>query len=302
MTLVVPPPRPRKQHVVSQVLLRRFAVDGKVEVASLEYPNGPWLKRAPAAVGYVRDFVRADVSAVEQAWAEVEGRLAAAFSEVDQGGIIKAGGAIESALRDCLALHWARSIPIRAAVDQAWLRVRARSFADLEGRPAVLDRAFQQLTGLHADGPEARAIANEMLHEGPEELQSGEHFAERVLFFFECARTKLAATHVAVYDLPTIAGDLLLADSPVVTPNRSRTGWRPGQVALDDAVGFAMPIGPRVAISANDAPTRHTVSVAQVDELNQMQKLVADAHVFRRPRPRHEGVGPKESGAYSTDK
>lgn len=283
MSFFVPPPLPRKQHVVSRVLLRQFAVDGDIEVSAVSYTQR-WRRRSPAAVGYVEHFVRSNAEEVEQVWAEVESRLAGAFADIDRGGSIEPGGATMEALLDCLALHWARSRRVRATVDRAWDDVRARSQADLATRPELLDRSFLQLTGLHPAGPQARAIANDRLHKGPDDVRSGRHFADRVVEFFERARAKLATSHIAVYDLPREAEDLLLSDSPVVAPNRARTGWGPGEVALDDAVAFAMPIGPRTAVSAHPAPSRHTITVEEALELNQMQRRVAVSHLFRRPR------------------
>ncbi|PZT91589.1 MAG: hypothetical protein DI630_29370 [Gordonia sp. (in: high G+C Gram-positive bacteria)] len=284
MSLFVPLPPPRKQHVVSQVLLRRFAVDGDIEVLAMDYPHSGWRRHSPAAVGYVKDFVRANAEEVEQVWAEVESRLARAFADVDRGSSVKPRGATEEALRDCLALHWARSRRVRDTVGRAWNDVRARSQADLATRPELLDRSFLQLTGLHPAGPQARAIANDRLHEGPDDIRSGRHFADRVVEFFVHAQDKLASSHIAVYDIPDEAEDLLLSDSPVVAPNREHTGWGPGEVALGDAIAFAMPIGPRTAVSAHPTPTRHTITIEEALELNQMQRQVVVSHLYRRPR------------------
>lgn len=284
MSLSVPSPPPRKQHVVSRVLLRRFAVDGDIEVSNVAYPDSGWRRQSPAAVAYVKHFVRADAEEVEQVWSKVESRLALAFEDVDRGGSVESGGATEEALRDCLALHWARSKRVRERVGRAWEDVRARSHADLATRPELLDRSFLQLTGLHPAGPQARAIANDRLHEGPDDIRSGRHFADRVVQFFERARDKLATSHIAVYDVSDEAEELLLSDSPVVAPNREHTGWGPGEVALDDAIAFAMPIGPRTAVTAHPVPTRHTITVEEVAKLNQMQRQVAVSHLYRRPR------------------
>lgn len=140
-----------------------------------------------------------------------------------------------------------------------------------------------QLTGLYPAGPEARTIANDRLHEGPEDVTSGEHFARRVVEFFHRAQEHLASYRIAVYDVPPDADDLILSDSPVLTPNKDRTAWGPGQVALNVAVAFTMPLGPRVAVSIHDSPTRHTITPTEIDQLNQLQHLVAVDYLYRRP-------------------
>ena len=79
MSLNIPPPWPREQHVVSKVLLRRFAEVGLIEVSALAYPDGGWRRRSPAAVGYVENLVQANAEEVEQVWGEVESRLTPAL-------------------------------------------------------------------------------------------------------------------------------------------------------------------------------------------------------------------------------
>lgn len=102
-----------KQHVVSQVVLGQFADDDyELEVEDVRRP-GRWRRKAPAAVGYVIDFVRHDSVGAEALWQTVETRLRVALDELNAGGVPAKGSATEEAVRDCLALHWARGSAVR---------------------------------------------------------------------------------------------------------------------------------------------------------------------------------------------
>lgn len=280
---LIGPRPPRKQDVVSQVLLRRFTIDGQLEARSLVHPNARWKRRSPGAVGYEKDFVRVNAEQVEDVWGAVEARLAPALDEVDSGAQVKPRSDVEAALIDCLALHWARSKGVREAMDRAWDRVRQTSFDDLQGRPELLEIAFYQMTGMHAAGPEALAIANRLIHQGPDDIVSGQHFATRVVEFFHHAQKRLAESHIAVYDLPDGADDLIMSDSPVITSHRGQGARRAGQVALGDLAQIAMPIGPRTAIAAHTNPSRFTITAGQGRALNSFQAEVATKWLYRCP-------------------
>lgn len=79
------------------------------------------------------------------------------------------------------------------------------------------------------------------------------------------------------------------AQSNQVAPPRKRcaTAWRctghEAGVSAPRPIAFAMPVGPRAAVAAHDTPTRHTVTVKEADDLNQMQRRVAVSHLYRRP-------------------
>lgn len=119
-----------RQHVVSKVVLARFAVDGIVEIEDVRKP-GRWRPKSPSAVGYVEDYVRHDSIGAEAVWQRTETLLATALNELDGGVVPEGGSRTEQAVKDCLALHWARSHSFKAAADKAWERVRRASIEDL---------------------------------------------------------------------------------------------------------------------------------------------------------------------------
>ena len=124
-----------RQHVVSKVVLVRFAVDGIVEIEDVRKP-GRWRPKSPSAVGYVEDYVRHDSAGDEAVWQRTETLLATALNELDGGVAPERGSRTEQTVKDCLALHWARSHSFKAAADKAWERVRLASIEDSRGGPS----------------------------------------------------------------------------------------------------------------------------------------------------------------------
>lgn len=78
-------PHIKRQHVVSRVVLARFAVDKIVEVEDVRKP-GRWRPKSPSAVAYVKNYVRHDSAGAEAVWQQTETHLGAALDELDGVG------------------------------------------------------------------------------------------------------------------------------------------------------------------------------------------------------------------------
>lgn len=272
-----------RQHVVSKVVLARFAVDGIVEIEDVRKP-GRWRPKSPSAVGYVEDYVRHDSIGAEAVWQRTETLLATALNELDGGVVPEGGSRTEQAVKDCLALHWARSHSFKAAADKAWERVRRASIEDLARRPELLARVFAQRTGRNDPTPQDLADANEDLHQGPEDFIDGRHFSERVRHFYAQAQARFADRSLEVGRCLPDTRDLVISDNPVVTPSHRKPGLNAQQgVALGDAHAVGMPLGPRLFVSLTDRPDAATIGDAQAAVLNDWQASVRRTHLIRRP-------------------
>lgn len=272
-----------RQHVVSRVVFARFTVDRNVEVEDVRKP-GRWRLKSPSAVGYVVDYVRHDSADVEAVWQQTETLLATALAELDRGGLPEQGSRTEQTVKDCLALHWARSHSFKAAVDGAWERVRRISAEDLARRPELLARVFAQRTGRDDPTPQDLADVNNDLHQGPEDIVNGRHFSERVRHFYAKAQAKFADRSLQVGRCPSDTRDLVISDNPVVTPSRHKPGLNAEQgVALGDAYAVGMPLGPRLFVSLTDRPDVARIGDAQAAVLNDWQASVRRTHLIRRP-------------------
>lgn len=273
----------RRQHVVSKVVLARFAVEGMVEVEDVRRP-GRWRPRSPSAVGYVEHYVRHDSAVAEALWQRTETRIGPALDELDAGGVPERGSGTEQVVKDCLALHWARSHSVKAAADSAWERVRRASADDLARRPELLALAFAQQTGRDDPTPQELADLNEELHAGPEEIVDGRHFSERVRYFFAQAQEKFADRSLEVGLCLPGARDLVVSDNPVVTPARRKPGLNAEQgVALGDAYAVGMPLGPRLFVSLGARPEPARIDGAEAGRMNGWQARVRRTHMIRRP-------------------
>lgn len=279
-----PAAQPKKQHVVSRVVLKEWTVGGRLRELNIAWPGARWRWSTPAGSGYVPRFVRVDAAKVEARWKKVEDRLPAALAELRQGGPVRPGTETEDAVIACLAMHWARSKAVRDTSDRIYAEQRRLSMDRLAQLPGALDWAHFAATGVHAAGPEARRLANERLHTGPPEIVSGARFAERVIDFYEEALDWYGRQHLQIYDIPADAPDLIVSDAPVLTPASAGTGLSPlSGVPLRKASSVAMPLGPRLAVSLNPVPERVTVTREHAEELNAMQCRAAAEFLYRRP-------------------
>lgn len=273
----------KRQHVVSKVVLGRFAVGKVVEVEDVRKP-GRWRPKSPSAVGYAENYVRHDSAGAEAVWQRTETLLATALNELEGGGVPERGSRTEQTVKDCLALHWARSHSFKIAVDKAWERVRRTSAEDLARRPELLARVFAQRTGRHDPTPQDLADVNEFLHRGPEELIDGRHFSERVRHFYAEAQAMFADRSLEVGRCLPEARDLVISDNPVVTPSRRKPGLNPEQgVALGDAYAVGMPLGPRLFVGITDRPYTAKIDDALAAMLNDWQDSIRRTHLVRRP-------------------
>lgn len=272
-----------KQHVVSQVVLSEFAVDRHLEVEDVRNP-GRWRPKSPAAVGYVNDFVQHDSAAIEGLWQTVETRLPQAIRLVREGTAPHPGSPEESTLRDCVALHWARSKSVKTKASEAWLKVQAEHLKDFRtGRRPLLEAIYARRTGRPGTEEELDAL-NAELHTGPDEILDGRHFASRIPQFYEFARKRFATSNLQVLLCGDRVEDLVMSDSPVLTPSGLKPGLNPSQgVALGDATAAGMPIGPRVFIGIHHVSEVGELHAAEVELLNSLQARVRDVQMFRRP-------------------
>lgn len=273
----------KRQHVVSRVVLTRFAIGGSLEVEDGRRPDR-WRLRSPSATGYVEDYVRHDSLGAEALWQKTETLLAAALDALEAGEIPKQGSKTEQTIKDCLALHWARSHSLRAVTDRAWKEARRASVDELAGRPDILAQVFTQRTGRTDPTPQDLADVNADLHRGPEEVLDGRHFSRRVRHFYAEAQAHFADRSLEVGRCMPEARDLVISDNPVVTPSRHKPGLNAEQgVALGDASHVGMPLGPRLFVSLTDWPDKAEISDLQAAMLNKWQARVRRTYLIRRP-------------------
>lgn len=274
------PNQPRRQHTVSQALLREFTDDGRL--VKYDIRHGKAYRRSPRAVGYHADFISVAPQAFEDLWKVMEDQLPAAIATLATPEWPNAQPAIDIIklavvvhfVRNKALRHWElRNIPAALQVvrDEIWLE-----------RKDLVRAEYERRTG-RAGSPEAE-VRSWLETIGPgDELLSGAGFAQRVLDMLNWTTRWIAPLTIQVL----VAGGsvpFILSDAPVV-PFRDDLGLAGyGLVALGDAQGVLLPLSPSRAVCvANNARTG-ILDDTFVTRLNFHQLNSAIDYVIFHPR------------------
>lgn len=258
----------KRQHTVSQVVLRQFAADSLLSLYDGDAQR--FIKKGPRAAFHIQ-FDRYDPFGAEDLWGETEKYLPKMYRALASRTAL-GNPEVEDLIRKVVALHWARSSAMRAAHKVATEKVKQRSIEGLAQNPDFLRRAMYRLTGLHASGEQALQWFNEQIHERAVAESSEEWWSERNAIHFGEAQKKMAKWEVQIGYAPT-ASDFIISDAPVVTLKRGHDGVGPHQgVALGDAIEICMPLGSNVMVRLGPAPKELDLVVDAVNRYNDLQK------------------------------
>jgi uncharacterized protein DUF4238 len=282
------------QHVVSQVLLKRFAEPDaetgglKVYSFDLEYPN-PKTSRSRlkglSTVGQAPelDFVRFASRSVEERWGSVESILPETLAAVDQGTVFDDPGHPER-LRDLVALHFARSIQSAIIRWRTWGPTYEAARKAWSDNLALLERVSRMRPGLYVAGQAGRELTLDDLYaEIVEFMESGAYFRVRVEDWFERIHTWLQTASVEILTAED-ESEFLIGDIPalLMLPGYIGSGALDG-VGLLLAESMVLPLGPGHAVKLGGDTGYTPIAAAVVDELNTAQVTAAFSHVFLRP-------------------
>jgi hypothetical protein len=271
-----------KQHLVSRVLLSRWAVQNKLIAFNLQLDRPR--RRAPSAEGFQKWFVQEhESSRMETLWAKVEARLPAVFRAVDNETALDDPGYVRT-LKDLLALHAIRAL----YVSQMWADAmvgseHAAAVLELANDPGLLAGHFHERTGLEAAGPGAiLEERNRILRDVVRRLGvGGTAFAESLEEQLEKLKAWLEPRNLEIGVAQQ--GAFIIADSPAVTADSvtGRVGFRAGAtIGASDA--FVLPLDPRHVLAAGGGGRFIPVSGDGVDQLNVVQVKAAQAKVYFR--------------------
>lgn len=269
----------KRQHVISQALLRRFADASNKQVGVYSVTTGSIRQKSPKSIGFVPDYISHRPWAAEKLWQTVENRLTPAFAALDAGFAAVLPEHL-NAISHCIALHFSRSIQTRQINESSFSKMEQ---AVLEDQQKLKYLAFLK-HGLHLDAPDIlENIANELLQELREGNASGELFQSWLEEVFQKTCEHLESGRVTIYHCDKGA-ELVLGDSPSI-------GFRPGmqptdRLALYDAAAILMPLGPRVLASIDwgqaDLP-HESLRQEHALYLNRVQAVQAHNRVYFRP-------------------
>ncbi|MFF3597949.1 DUF4238 domain-containing protein [Kitasatospora indigofera] len=275
------------QHVISQVLLKRFATpfgsNGlKLVPFNLNYPNRRHKTASPRECGKVEHFARYASASLEQVWGRLETRVPDAARAVDRGDVFQHEQHVQT-LKDLIALHLVRSLNYRDVHNRIFAKVYTKHrTALLTDKSELLRLAVLQRSGLHLAGPQGlAAAADQILSAHLENFENGADFRVRIEDTFAKAKEMISSAGLEI--LVPAAGEFLLGDTPALAIQQGE-GRTVFHVAIGDSTAIVLPFGPRHLLVGRTPRTGMNTATAQtVDFLNQLQIEAAQQRVYLRP-------------------
>ena len=280
-----------RQHIISQVLLKRWAIDGVVGVGDLRH--GTARRRAPGAEAWLSDFIAgARAEEAERRWQRFEGdSVRRALEAVEDGTVFSGPGHVE-ALKGLLGLHliraretthvWAGYLGQQAKDPESGLG----SIVAMLNEPGVLDALFTERTGLVPSGPEARDYVRQTVVRDVEEQigPGGPAFAEALYEQLETFRTRFAS--IAIEIGVTDGEALLIGDTPALLIDHGATevGLSAG-VTISSADSLLLPIGPRHLLALGGGGDYRSIPPQTVSKVNRLQIERSQEKFYGCPAP-----------------
>lgn len=272
----------KKQHVISQVLLRRFVAPSSHNLIEYDVVTGEERERKPRSVGYVKNFLRFRASDSERRWQEVENEAQRVFDALDDRSLLTSDE-LKDIARKLLALHWARSKMLKTIHSSSVQRtLEKRKLGDHFSKETLVS-AFRDRFGIEPTGPESlQIIAEEIVNAASQNIDMDAFFHDRVHENYESALNRLKLLGIQVAEASNM--EFVLGDVPVLTVRRNFAGVGPlGGVPWDEADAILMTAGPRHMIGIGSIESWLPVDTAAVRMLNSAQIAGAQRNLYYRP-------------------
>lgn len=129
---------PKDLHTVTRCLLARYTDPSTGKLKAFYLPRRREFDKPPSAVGRVEGFIKHKPQEHESFWStEVEVFLPAAFAAVDNGSVLDHPNHVK-VLKDCIALHWARSKTYKESHEKSFEEVVEQQKRDWLEKPHPL--------------------------------------------------------------------------------------------------------------------------------------------------------------------
>ncbi|WP_328879163.1 DUF4238 domain-containing protein [Streptomyces sp. NBC_00299] len=280
-------PPVHNQHVVSKVLLKRFAEHYprhglQLLSVDLAYPQRPPMRKGPGGCGVVKDFVAFASQSLEQVWGSTESRLPEVFSALDNG-IDPPDSTLAKVLLDTVALHLVRSHTYRdvhfRTFDKPYALVFNLLVNDLQGQ---LRAAVLREKGLHVVGQGGlEHYASELLQECVDLFQNHGMLRVRMEEVYHQVRDLITDYGIRIL-VPPRGQEFLIGDVPAFTLIFEKNGLR-RNVGVAKATTVVMPLGRHHALAVARPDTDPTVVASVAAQLNQLQVQQARSKVYMHP-------------------
>ncbi|MEU0413628.1 DUF4238 domain-containing protein [Streptomyces griseorubiginosus] len=280
----------RRQHLVSQVLLKQFTMAGldasgrQLRPVDVRNPERRNKLASTRTCGWADTFVAFDSASAEKLWDSVETRTPAAFEAV-RAGTPFANPLHVEALRDLVVLHYVRSHRYHSVYTNAFEAVSTKLRGQLVRQfPEELRREALRQTRLHLDGSGPLTAFAERLIEQSEvtqEFENGKLFRTSIENMFNKVRAEAAKWRLEV--LTPESGQFLIGDNPAVSVRTDRKPFS-YNMAVGDAHSIVLPISPRHLLALGRDNLVGTIPRAAVNDLNTVQIRAADQYVYMHPQ------------------
>jgi hypothetical protein len=279
-----------EQHVISKVLLRRFAApwgrDGALLICPfrLEHPHARHQPVGADGCAKVDDFVAWASASIEALWKETEDRLPDALAAMDAGTLFSRAehGAV---IKSAIVLHFVRSKATQGVHARVWAQTvqQGRERWLSEHRELLADWFYRE-KGLYPAGDEALGMFADELMEFSRALAcSGALWRERIESLYLQARAMTDSACLEILTAPAV-GEFLIGDVPALTVRADHAGVGVlGGIALAEAQSVFLPLGPGHVAALGRADAVTCLTPEQVTEVNARQLAGAIVYVYLRP-------------------
>jgi len=270
------------QHLVSRVLLRQWENTRNGGISSLDLQTYEEKTDSIKKFGSIEDLVTQGTEELEQVWSnEVEKKLNHPFKLVKDGTILELSNSQHlDYIKDCMALHWARSFTITVIL-RAMMPQYADQIATSMLRTYTPTQGVKELTGLYVTGFGAEDVFRQKIYEEfDKNIQNG-FLKEQFNTHYAEAKKRMQANSLEICHAS--ASEFVLSDCPVVTWDKARNiaGVLYG-AAWTDADSIFMAINPKYVVALSKVGKYRELNEGEVVQINKLQVMAAYKEIFYR--------------------
>ncbi len=275
------------QHVVSKVLLKRFAAPGRNGHCLIAHhrEHGPGRPKSIRECGKAPNLLRAGSASAERLWQETEVNLPRAIAAAQSSRNELAAEDVKT-LKDAIALHLVRSLRYMAIHEAAFAKSAGEVRQQLlNSRRGLLESEFaRRHSGLRPAGAEAlNLVLDSGLRPWQEAEESGALGRAYVESTYKRMRQSFDGVGLELGRVPP-GHSLLIGDSPAVPIQ-----FKDGQVqTVNCAVGeshtVVLPLTPRLILGLGPEDLVGDLTPATVSLLNEAQLRAANDYIYYPPR------------------
>ncbi len=270
------------QHLVSRVLLNRWAdrKNGSIDVLNVDtLIDGA---KPAAQLGSLEDLVKSGAEELEHVWNnEVEKKLPHVFKLLDNDELLKPmNSKYLNVLKNCMALHWARSFAVKTMCDQLKGHF-GNKIADQVLSKFSVQSVARAFSGIYMPELSAEQFTRDSIQRAFEKDLDQGFLREQCQNNFVEAKKRIASFDIEIG--VALKAEFVLGDCPVVTYDKDvdRAGVLFG-ATWTDANAIFMPVGPRHVIALAKENRRRELSESEVVSINKLQIRAAFQEIYFR--------------------